>query len=96
LADALEKLKKEVSGIVAGGKAVALDYSAIALHVPVSYEEVYKEILEMMMHTTDESILLTQDEFRKYVMDKWSWTNNFSASNSRYLSGQTQAKLMSK
>lgn len=66
------------------------------LRNPESYESQYTEAIEMLNHTQENNITLTQAEFRQYVLDKWSWVNSFSTSNSAYLSPESTAKLSSK
>lgn len=73
-----------------------LEFYDLNLMVPVSYEETYSEIIEMLKHTEDSEISLSQGEFRNYVMDKWSWGSSFVANNSGYMSGDGMKKLSSK
>lgn len=67
-----------------------------SLVVPQTYAEQYDEAISMLEHTVENEIVLSEQEFRNYVMDKWSWTRQFGASNIRYLSGESTTKLSSK
>lgn len=77
-------------------KTKELDISDLHIEVPRSFEDQYTEAIEMLKHTTLAEIELSQSEFRQYVMDKWSWMNQFAASNARYLSGASSATLATK
>ncbi len=74
-----------------------LDLKAVqSLVIPQTYVEQYDEAISMLEHTVENEIVLSEIEFRNYVMDKWSWSRQFGASNIRYLSGESTTKLNSK
>jgi hypothetical protein len=41
--------------------------------------------------STDTVVELSEQEFRQYVMDDWSWKHNFLASNAMYSAAATRA-----
>lgn len=74
-----------------------LDLRAVqALTVPQTYEEQYNEAISMLEHTVEEELTLEEQEFKNFVLDKWTWTRQFGASNMRYLSGESTSKLNAK
>ena len=51
---------------------------------PEDHTDDYSRVIEMLAMTTAEDIELSQDEFEKYVRDKWEWSAHAYASNSMY------------
>lgn len=56
----------------------------IDLIQPVSYEQDYTQIIEMLEMSVDKEIEITATEFQAYVKDKWSWKNNLNVSFGAY------------
>lgn len=46
----------------------------------------YDRIIRMLEMTVDDVVELSQSEFTQYVMDDWSWKQNWTASNFKYTS----------
>jgi hypothetical protein len=44
----------------------------------------YDRVLKMLDMTTDEVVVLSEDDFAQYVMDEWQWKEQFSQINSTY------------
>jgi len=76
---ATEKLNRAL-GYIAEDQVV----SAVNLSPPIETAKAYDNAIQMFERTTEESILLTEREFRQYMMDEWSWSNGWMASNARY------------
>jgi hypothetical protein len=53
-------------------RAIAVDISA-----PQSHLDEYDTVINMLIWDTRDTIELTLTEFRKYVEDKWNWTDSF-------------------
>lgn len=53
---------------------------------PVNHLEEYDTAIEMLRLTTDEAIQLTQDQFKCYMLNKWSWSGTFLHTNAAYSS----------
>jgi hypothetical protein len=68
----------------------------VSLNKPLSYESQYAEAIEMVTWSETEQFTLEQQEFRQYVLDKWSWMNQFVTSNSGYATGDAATTLRSK
>jgi hypothetical protein len=45
----------------------------------------YDRVIRMLEMTVDEIITIGAVEFQQYVMDDWTWKEQFTASNSAYL-----------
>jgi hypothetical protein len=56
----------------------------IDLERPQEHLEEYDQLLLMLDMSVDTTVLLTQTEFRQYVMDKWSWKERFTTSTEAY------------
>ena len=56
------------------------------LDKPLEYTDSYQLALDMLSMSTDDDILLTQEEFKQYINDDWSWKEMFQMSNSKYSS----------
>ena len=59
--------------------------SLYKLQQPINKIEEYDIALQMLDMSTDDIIELTQDDFKKYVLDKWDWTADLIASNTKYI-----------
>ena len=80
-----ESLKKDLEKVlekVNKGKSVCA--SDVDWEEPLGYVEQYREAIEMLELTDQDTILLSQEQFRQYVLDKWNWSVQFHASNSYF------------
>ena len=48
----------------------------------------YDDVISMMEWSEQESIVLTQAQFRQYVQDDWGWREQWLTSNSQYITAQ--------
>lgn len=53
---------------------------------PEDHTDEYDAIIQMLELSLDTELILTQQEFRTYMMDDWGWKNNFLNTNSTYSS----------
>jgi hypothetical protein len=51
----------------------------ISITEPTNHEKDYQLIISMLEFSEDKKILLTPQEFSKYVMNDWSWKQEFKA-----------------
>lgn len=51
---------------------------------PVSYAEEYEEVIEMLTMAKDDPILISKEEFNRYVLDKWNWKHQFDLVKTTY------------
>ena len=52
---------------------------------PEDHTKDYDDAIEMMRWAKDDTIELTQQQFRQYVMDDWGWKDSWVTSNTAYL-----------
>jgi hypothetical protein len=57
---------------------------SIYLDAPVEQTKSYDRVIKMIEMTTEDIIALTEAEFANYVLDEWSWKQDFLSSNSTY------------
>lgn len=77
---ASEGMKKQLSNITLG-KEFTLNFQLIE---PKSYEESYDDAISMIEFCQDESIKLDQDQYKKFVQDKWEWQQTFGMTKTLY------------
>jgi len=63
--------------------------SYISIPTPEDHTADYDRVIRMLELSTEETIELEEKEVEVYVMDKWSWSHNWAASNIRYLNDET-------
>lgn len=54
------------------------------LPVPVSHEDEYKRVIEMLSLHSEEFIEIPEYMFRQYAQDDWDWKKGWTASMSNY------------
>ncbi|HRC96106.1 MAG TPA: hypothetical protein PK317_04855 [Coprothermobacter proteolyticus] len=52
--------------------------------VPMSYESSYKDAIEMLELSVNETIKLDHGAFKRFVKDEWEWKQSFNATTSFY------------
>lgn len=52
---------------------------------PKNHIKDYDLIINMLKAHVDETIVVDSTEYMNYVLDNWSWSEQFSSSNSAYL-----------
>jgi transketolase len=78
----LDELRKKVNdNLPEGSQMVPL---LLHLEMPVSHEDDYKQVIEMLKMSVQDTVTLESDEFACYVMDHWKWKQAFTATNNRY------------
>lgn len=56
----------------------------LRLEKPISYTESYDLAIGMLEMSIDEIFEISQEEYKNYVLNIWSWTNNFENIKSSY------------
>lgn len=64
------------------GKAFETFFS---LPKPEDHTRDYDRVLDMLMMSTDEEIMLSSSEFAQYVRDDWGWKQEFSTTSANYV-----------
>lgn len=62
---------------------------------PRCYVKSYDLAIQMMEWSVDETISLSEQDFRRYVKDEWEWTDDFYLSNSSYSSSSSSSGSVS-
>jgi hypothetical protein len=74
----------ELEQMLAEAKAGKKVRRSIQLTPPMNQTKDYDRVLKMLDMTTDEIVVLSEDDFAQYVMDEWRWKEQFSQINSTY------------
>lgn len=76
--------------------AKAGKYFDLYLHIvqPVDQTKDYDRAIKMLEMSIDASVELSERDFQQYVLDDWSWKDQFLTSNSLY-SGKAAAMVAS-
>lgn len=53
---------------------------------PTSHAKDYEVSISMLEWSTEDIVVLDDDEFRNYVLDQWTWKDRFTASVANYKS----------
>lgn len=57
----------------------------ISLEEPMNQTQDYDRVIAMLEMSEDQIIELTSQEFDHYVLDNWTWKEQFTISNSKYI-----------
>lgn len=76
----IDLLKRALAKARSGKKVVL----PIHLPQPVSYEKDYDRALGMLKMSSDTSVSLSEENYRKYVEDEWDWKAHFLANTVAY------------
>jgi chromosome condensin MukBEF complex kleisin-like MukF subunit len=52
--------------------------------IPKNWESAYEDVIAMLEMSIDSEIILDYHDFRKYVMDRWDWKEQFQMSSIKY------------
>lgn len=64
-------------------------------NAPVSYGHEYEKTIKKLELSTADKISLADSEFNQYVMNNWTWKQNFLVSNSAYATNVTGCAFLS-
>ena len=82
-----EELLKELKAKVKLAKAREEVDLFIHLVKPENHSLEYEKVIRMLEMTSEGNIELTSQEFDKYVMDNWGWSESFKTTNVMYSRG---------
>lgn len=57
----------------------------VQLTKPESHEKDYDRTISMLNHSIDNEVEISQNEYKMYVLDEWSWMERFKHLNSTYI-----------
>ena len=63
--------------------------SYIQIPAPENHTKDYDRVIRMLELSVDDVVELAENEVEVYVMDKWSWSHQWAASNMQYLNDDT-------
>jgi hypothetical protein len=78
---AIEELDASLQDAKAGKKI----RRSIGLVEPMDQTKDYDRVIRMLEMTVDQIVTIGAQEFQQYVMDDWSWKEQFTTSNAAYL-----------
>lgn len=86
---ALEGYRKEVIRLLENAIEDAKAGRRVQRHInivePIDQTSDYDRVIRMLQMSVDEKVELTEQQFAQYVMDDWSWKQQFTASTSQYI-----------
>lgn len=59
----------------------------VDLIAPEDHSGDYDRVIQMLELALDDTITLSERDVQQYVMDKWSWSHGWAASNVQYTGG---------
>jgi len=84
-----EKLQEELAALT---KDMRYDSLSLVVRAPMSHIQDYDVAISMVEWSTESEIKLTEDEFRQYVLDTWTWKDNFGATSAFYVNKLSTVK----
>ncbi len=78
----LKRLEAATASVRNGGRFDPHEF--LNLTVPVSHTKDYDRVIKMLEMSTAGEITCTEKQFSQYVLDEWSWQNEFATSNALY------------
>jgi hypothetical protein len=86
-AEVVSELSKRLEAAQSGEK-VSLYFQGLyfqGFNRPEDHTKDYDRVIKMLEMTEEDTVELTSTEFGQYVQDEWSWKDEFTTSNSKYL-----------
>lgn len=80
----IKKLQETIRNIKKG-KIKELN---VRLAKPVSQEDAYQDVIDVLEVSVDENIQLDKQSFQAFYQDKWIWSESFKLMASSYASGK--------
>lgn len=78
------KVKYELERALKEANEGKFDNVAVLIQSPVSHENDYNDIIEMLEMSVDDNITLDRDSFKAYIKNEWNWTRQFKVLNASY------------
>lgn len=80
---AMTRLKARIDELE-GGEVLVLGHVTFDLVVPENHAKDYDQVILMLEMSVDEVLTIRSDEFACYVMDDWSWKEDWSNTTRMY------------
>lgn len=81
----IEQLEKHVAGAKEAKERKELYRASVNLPVPMSFLDVYDTTITMLELHKEDTIPLTAEQVKSFVLNKWEWTAQFAGSTAMYL-----------
>lgn len=81
--EAINQLSQSISD-AKNGKKINLHFQ---LTQPIDQTKDYDRVIGMLEMSIDEELMLSEGEYRQYVMDDWVWKEQFTVTNAFYTKG---------
>lgn len=78
---AIDKLQSQLFAATSNQK-FSLHFNQIVK--PISHEQDYTKVLGLLEMCIEDEMEITAQDYSQYVLDEWSWSQEFSTSNSFY------------
>lgn len=79
-ARAIELLEEHIARISAG----KVEKVEVYLPIPEDHTEDYDRAVELLQWETRDKIMLSRRDFETYVLDRWTWMNEFNTTSQQY------------
>lgn len=66
----------------------------VNLEIPEDHSDDYERAIEMLQWEVSDEVVLTEQEFRQFVQDKWTWKDKFTMSNIAYTGSASPSKAL--
>ena len=76
----IEILDKNIAKAKSGGKIITY----VSLKEPVDQTQDYERVIGMLQMADDIIVELSEADYTRYVLDNWSWSEQFYTTNSGY------------
>ena len=57
---------------------------SVTMIEPIDRTDDYDSVIRMLEMSVADEIMITEKQFKNFVLDKWGWSNEFVGSTSRY------------
>jgi hypothetical protein len=74
----------ELEKMLADAKAGKRIKRHIEVPEPQDHTDDYDTVIQMLTMSVDDQVFISQGEFAQYVLDKWNWKGQFTATNAFY------------
>lgn len=79
---------KELESSLESAKAGKEFNKFIQLEEPKDHTKDYNRIIKMLEMSVADEIEISESQFQMYVMDEWSWKDQFVTTSNQYTAGQ--------
>ncbi len=78
----IKRVEQTLTGLRAGGNFDPYEFNRLT--PPQDHTKDYDRVIRMLEMSTSDEITCTEKQFNQYVLDEWTWKDEFSTSNALY------------